>query len=113
VKRGEVWLAALDPVRGSEQAGTRPVLIVQGDALNHYLRTALVVPLTSNLRWSRFPFCVLITQGEGGLRSDSVALCHQTRVLDSARLIERWGEVDAPTVARVEQALRVAMDIAP
>jgi mRNA-degrading endonuclease toxin of MazEF toxin-antitoxin module len=41
--RGEVWLAALDPARGSEQAGTRPVLILQADPLNEFLRTVVVI----------------------------------------------------------------------
>lgn len=52
--RGDVWLAALDPVRGSEQAGTRPVLVFQVNRLNDFLRTVVVIPFTSNLRWSRF-----------------------------------------------------------
>jgi mRNA interferase MazF len=50
MRRGEVWLAALDPVRGSEQAGTRPVLVLQADPLNDFLRTVVVVPFTTNLR---------------------------------------------------------------
>jgi len=86
------------------------VLVVQGDALNAFLRTVLIVPLTSNLRWARFPFCVLIPQGEGGLRSDSVALCHQTRVLDATRLMDRWGQVDDATLIRLEQAIQITMD---
>ena len=69
--RGEVWLAALDPIRGSEQAGTRPVLVLQVDALNDFLRTVVIVPFTSNLRWSRFPFCAHVDAGEGGLASAS------------------------------------------
>jgi mRNA interferase MazF len=69
--RGEIWLAGLDPVRGSEQAGTRPVLVLQADPLNAFLRTVVVVPLTTNLQWGRFPFCVVVDAGDGGLASDS------------------------------------------
>jgi len=107
--RGEVWLAVLDPVRGSEQAGTRPVLVVQGDPLNAFLRTVLVVLCTTNLRWRRFPFCVPISAGDGGLTSDSIALCHQTRVVDTSRLIRRLGVVADTTMAQVEQALPLAL----
>ena len=46
--QGEVWLAVLDPVRGSEQAETRPILILQSDPLNAFLRTVIVVPFTTN-----------------------------------------------------------------
>ncbi|MBK5291931.1 MAG: type II toxin-antitoxin system PemK/MazF family toxin [Acidobacteriia bacterium] len=48
--RGEIWLAALDPVRGSEQAGTRPVLVLQPDPLNAFLRTIVVVPFRPSMR---------------------------------------------------------------
>jgi mRNA interferase MazF len=80
--RGEVWLADLDPVRGSEQAGKRPVLVLQADPLNTFLRTVVIIPFTTNLRWGRFPFCVLVNAGDGGLTCDSVALSHQLHVCE-------------------------------
>lgn len=107
--RGEVWLAALDPVRGSEQAGTRPVLLFQADPLNAFLRTIIVIPCTTNLQWTRFPFCVPVPAGDGGLVSDSVALCHQIRVSDKSRLLRRLGQLSDVTMAKVEQALRVTL----
>lgn len=109
--RGEVWLASLDPVRGSEQAGTRPVLILQADPLTAFLRTVVVIPLTTNLQWARFPFCVLVAAGDGGLTSDSVALCHQVRVVDRSRLLRRLGLISSTALASVEQALRVTVGI--
>jgi len=63
VKRGDIWLADLDPTRGSEQAGMRPVLIFQNDIINAYTTTALVIPLTTNLRRAELPSCVRITKG--------------------------------------------------
>jgi mRNA interferase MazF len=111
VIRGEVWLAALDPVRGSEQAGTRPVLILQADPLNTFLRTVVIVPLTTNLQWTRLPFCVLVVAGDGGLASDSTALCHQVRVIDKSRLLRRLGRLSDATLAKVEQALRVTFSL--
>ena len=112
MRRGELWMASLDPIRGSEQAGTRPVLILQADPLNAFLRTAVIVPFTSNLNWARFPFCAQIPAGEGGLPVDSVALCHQTRAIDKTRLIRRMGELPASTLTQVEQALRSTVDMA-
>lgn len=101
-------MTTLDPIRGSEQAGTRPVLIVQADAVSAILRTVLVVPFTSNVKWARFPFCFEVASGDGGLTTDSVALCHQTRVLDKSRLMRRVGRVSDESLLKVEQALRVA-----
>lgn len=109
MNRGDVWLAVLDPIRGSEQAGTRPVLVLQRDALNTFLRTVVIVPLTTNLRWRRFPFCVEVTAGEGGLSANSVALCHQVRVLDKTRLLRRLGAVSEETMARLQDAVHDAL----
>ena len=89
VMRGEVWLADLNPIRGSEQAGIRPVLIFQNDTINRFTTTVVTIPFTTNLRRARLPSCVLLTTGDGGLTSDSVALCHQLRVLDTLRLMRR------------------------
>ena len=51
IKRGEVWLANLDLTRGSEQAGTRPVLVFQNDLINRFTTTILTIPFTTNLPW--------------------------------------------------------------
>ena len=111
MRRSELWMATLDPIRGSEQAGTRPVLILQADPLNVFLRTAVIVPLTSNLNWARFPFCVQVSAGEAGLTVDSVALCHQARAIDKTRLIRRMGELSPTTLIQVELAFRVTVDM--
>ena len=105
VQRGEIWWADLDPIRGSEQAGVRPVLIFQNDAVNRLTSTVLAIPLTTNLRRARLPTCVLIPQGEGSLASASVALCHQMRVLDTVRLRSKLGQLGLPRVAEVEKCL--------
>jgi len=64
VTRGEVWLANLNPTRGSEQAGMRPVLIFQNDAINRFTTTVLAIPFTTNLRRAALPSCVRVVQGE-------------------------------------------------
>jgi len=102
VRRGEIWLANLNPIRGSEQAGTRPVLIFQNDKLNKFTTTFLSIPLTTNLRRTALPSCLAIPQGEGGLTHDSVALCHQLRVLDRARLLKKLGVVNEVTLTALE-----------
>src|SRR5215203_3180047 len=101
-QRGEIWMAELNPVRGSEQAGTRPVLILQNDLVSQFTTTVLAVPLTTNLRLTGLPSCVMLTKGDGGLTSDSVALCHQMRVLDKTRLRRKLGTLSQQTIATVE-----------
>ena len=106
IRRGEIWLAELNPIRGSEQAGTRPALILQNDSINRFTRTFLAIPLTTNLRRASLPTCVLLPEGEGGLSADSVALCHQLRVLDKSRLIRRLGSVSVLKLAAIDQCVR-------
>ena len=111
VKRGELWLADLNPTRGSEQAGTRPVLIFQNNLINKYTTTILAIPLTTNLRRASLPSCVQISKGEGGLANDSVALCHQLRVLDKTRLMRKLGEVSLETITVIESCVKFTMGI--
>lgn len=102
VSRGEIWLADLNPTQGSEQSGTRPVLIFQNNSINRFTSTFLTIPLTTNLRRASLPTCVLVRQGDGGLDKDSVALCHQLRVLDRLRLKRQLGVISAKTMATIE-----------
>ncbi len=104
-RRGEIWLAILDPTRGSEQAGTRPVLVFQNDLVNRFTTTVLAIPLTTNLRRASLPSCVRISKGEGGLTSDSIALCHQLRVLDKTRLQRKLGTISQATIVTVESCV--------
>jgi mRNA interferase MazF len=102
VARGEIWLANLDPTKGSEQAGTRPIIIFQENIISKFTSTIITIPLTSNLRRAALPTCLLISSGQGGLSQDSVALCHQLRVLDKTRLIRRLGQLDLDVIANLE-----------
>ena len=105
VSRGEIWLAELNPVRGSEQAGARPILIFQTDAINRFTTTIISIPFTTNLRRATLPSCVQVQTGEGGLTSDSVALCHQLRVLDKIRLTKKLGKVSEIVMKEIEECV--------
>jgi mRNA interferase MazF len=102
VGRGEVWLANLNPTRGSEQAGVRPVLVFQNDVVSKYTTTVLAIPFPTNLRRAALPSCLKVAKGDGGLTSDSVALCHQLRVLNKSRLYQKLGEIAPETMAAIE-----------
>ena len=111
-RRGEVWLADLNPIRGSEQAGRRPVLVLQNDLINRFTSTVATIPLTTNLNRASLPSCVRIAKGEAGLVNDSVALRHQIRVLDRIRLLKRLGVVSDKTLEDVEATLLFTLGIA-
>ena len=102
VRRGEVWLAALDPAPGSEIRKTRPCMIVSPDEMNAHLRTAIVLPMTTGSRPAPFRIPVQFQGKEGLLLSD------QMRTLDRRRLVKRLGAVDAETL---EAALAVLTEL--
>jgi len=99
VKRGEVWLVALDPTVGSEIQKTRPCVIVSPDEMNASLRTALIVPITTGSRPAPFRVAVRFR------RKDGLILPDQMRSVDKARLIARLGRIDAATVRALLEVL--------
>ncbi len=94
ISQGEVWWAELSAPRGSEPGYRRPVIVVQGDALNRSrIATVVCVPLTSNLGWADAPGNVLLTARITGLPKDSVANVSQVVTLDKSVLEERTGKI--------------------
>ncbi|MGI9951340.1 type II toxin-antitoxin system PemK/MazF family toxin [Moorellaceae bacterium AZ2] len=108
--RGEIWLVDLNPVRGHEQAGTRPALIVSVDPFNHGpAGMVVVIPLTT--RDKRIPFHIRLTPPEGGVKSVSFIKCEDVRSISKERLIQRLGRVKPETVAAVEERLRILLGL--
>jgi mRNA interferase MazF len=109
--RGEVWLVALDPVVGSEQAKTRPCVIMQRDVANQIGRTTIIVPLTDAAKNTPTVVRPLCRKGDGGLKKDSVALCGQIRVADRLRLRSRLGALGPDAMQAVCQGVRIILDL--
>lgn len=95
VKKGEIYYADLMPVRGSEQGGIRPVLVIQNDIGNRYSPTTIVCVITSKLNKPELPTHIYLGQ-RFGLKQESIALLEQIRTIDKSRLIEKIGEIDDP-----------------
>ena len=94
ISQGETWWADLGDPIGSEPGFRKPVLIVQGDALNQSrIATVICVPLTSNLKWADAPGNVVLKSKTTGLPKDSVANVSQMVSIDRGLLTERAGKV--------------------
>jgi mRNA interferase MazF len=94
IQQGDIWWAGLPAPSGSEPGFRRPVVIVQGDALNaSRLATVVVVPLTSNVTWAAAPGNVTLSPKTTGLPRDSVANVSQIVAVDRDILEERVGRV--------------------
>jgi mRNA interferase MazF len=109
--RGEIWLANLNPIRGHEQAGERPVLIISTNTFNHGPAVLVfVAPLTRTDR--RVPIHVSVDPPEGGLTARSYILCDALRSIAKERLgVRTWGTVTPETMRKVEDILRLLMDL--
>jgi mRNA interferase MazF len=108
--RGDVFSARLDPVEGSEQAGTRPVVVVSRDSINANSPVVVVVPVTdaSNLKRA-YPSHAFLPKGSGGLKLDSVAKTEQIRAVQVSRFVGYCGRLDTDAVARIEEAIKITL----
>lgn len=106
--RGEIWLADLNPTRGHEQAGRRPVLVVSEDLFNQGpAGLVIVLPVTSTVR--SIPAHVPVAPPEGGVRHRSAVLCEAVRSISTERLVARWGAVSTRTMTEIEDRLRILL----
>lgn len=100
-KRGEIWFVDLGlPKEDHEQAGRRPVVILQTDDLC----PLSTVVITTQLRQAGLAYTVLVPAKEAALERDSVALCHQIRALDRRKLIHKIGELAPERLSEIERA---------
>lgn len=109
IKRGDIYLADLSPVVGSEQDGIRPVLILQNDTGNQYSPTTIVAAITSKADKTTFPTHVKITTDV--LKCSSIVLLEQIRTIDKTRLNEYIGKLDKDTMGKVDHAIITSLGV--
>lgn len=110
-KRGEIYMADLDPVVGSEQGSRRPVLIIQNDIGNQYSPTTIVAAISSQLSPKVYPTEVRIKAGSGGLSLDSTVLMNQIKTIDKRRLENRLGELNAAMMRKVDETIKISLGL--
>lgn len=115
MKRGDIYWAEFDPVRGSEANKRRPCVIVSNDAANDVaaqlgLGVVTVVPTTTNVR-RILPFQVLIRAAGSGLKADSKAQVEQIRALAVERFGPRLGRVSTGEMAQIDRALKLQLSL--
>lgn len=111
IKRGDVYYAELNPVIGSEQGGTRPVLIISNDVGNKHSPTVIVAPITSRVHTkAKLPTHTLIKDFEG-LEKNSIILLEQIRTIDKQRLHEYIGMLPTVIMARADKALAISISM--
>ncbi len=105
VNQRDVFLANLNPVKGHEQAGLRPVLVLQNDVLNERLSTTIVVPITKNLSNKGRLTTYYLSKDMSGLGEDSLVLLFQIRTLDKTRLLRRIAQIPSSEYKKIQHQL--------
>lgn len=103
ISRGDIVLCDLNPVIGTEQAGIRPVVILQIDRANAASPHTIIAPFTTKIRRALLPSHALVPAGVGGLTQDSVVLCEQIRVVDKRRIVKVLGHLDDSYMTRLQR----------
>ena len=104
IKRGDIYYAELNPVIGSEQGGTRPVLIISNDIGNKHSPTVIIAPITSRVHTKAKDF--------DGLDKNSIILFEQIRTIDKQRLREYLGTLDRRFIHCADKALAISIGLA-
>jgi len=107
ISRGDIYLAALDPVVGSEISKTRPVIVVSNNINNKYAGTVTVLPITSKKLKKTYPFELLLSKGTGNLPKDSKVKADQIRTLDKTRLVKQIGTLQGEHINLLNEAMKI------
>ena len=110
IKRGQIYYADLSPVKGSEQGGYRPVLIIQNDIGNKYSPTVIVAVITSIHTKANLPTHVWLN-AECGLPKESMVECEQVRTIDKSRLKDFMGAVSDEVMAEIDKGLKISFEL--
>ena len=111
IRRGDIYYAELNPVIGSEQGGTRPVLIISNNIGNRHSPTVIIAAITSRVQTkAKLPTHTAVKDYKG-LDKDSIILLEQIRTIDKQRLKQHMGSMPTDIMARVDKALAISLSM--
>lgn len=111
IRRGGIYIAALDPVVGREISKTRPVVVVSNDKNNEFSGTVTVLPVTSKNLDRAYPFEALLPQNAGNLPKGSKVKADQIRTLDKRRIVKSVGMLQKDDMDRIETAVKIHLSL--
>ena len=111
VNKGDIYYANMNGTVGSEQNGTRPVIVVQNDIGNKYSPTIIVVPLTSQIDLKMSQPTHYYLKAFVNIRYDSIVLTEQIRAIDKQRLKEKIGNINYKTMQEIDEKMMIALGI--
>ena len=111
IRRGDIFYADLSPVVGSEQGGIRPVLIIQNNVGNRHSPTVICAAVTSKMNKAKLPTHIEISTRDYDIVKNSVILLEQMRTIDKQRLREYVCHIDGGMMRKVDQAIRISLEL--
>ena len=104
MRQGEIWYVSLDPTKGSEQAGYRPVVILSGNMLNEHLRVVIVCPLTTKIK--NYKGNIVLEPNSGnGLKQTSEVLLFHIRSISKSRFSSKIGKIKPSELEELKRGL--------
>lgn len=111
IRRGDIFLVSLDPVKGSEQGKTRPCLIIQNNEGNKYSPTTIIAPLTTKHFEKEYPTNVRVSPEDSGLPEESTVLLNQIKTIDKTRIIRKLGRLNDLLMKKANLAIKISLDM--
>jgi len=111
IKQFDIWIADLEPQRGTETGKVRPVIIVQTNLLNNEHPSSVICPITTNVQKESELLRVHIKKGASNLKVDSDIMIDQIRAIDNRRLVNKVGELSRELQAKVKDNIKIVLDL--
>jgi mRNA interferase MazF len=111
IKRGEIYLAALDPVLGKEISKIRPVVIISNNKNNLFSGTVTILPISSQNIDKIYPFELFLPKGSGNLPKNSKVKADQIRTIDKIRIIRHMGTLKKEEVDDIDKTIKIHLDL--
>ncbi|PIN94142.1 PemK family transcriptional regulator [Candidatus Pacearchaeota archaeon CG10_big_fil_rev_8_21_14_0_10_31_24] len=111
IKRGNIVIVRLEPVKGSEQGGTRPCLIIQNDDGNKYSPLTIAAPITSKKFTKSYPTNVFLNKNNSKLDKDSTVMLNQIRTIDKSRILKQISNLNYLIMKEVDIAIKVSLGL--
>ena len=111
IRQFEIWIADLEPRRGTETSKVRPVLVVQTDLLNRLHPSTLVCPITLNIQKQSEILRVNIKKGTSNLKESSDIMIDQLRAIDNRRFINKIGDLPEALKIKVKENIKIVLDL--
>ncbi len=111
IKQFEIWVANLDPGRGTETGKVRPILVVQTDLLNKIHPSTLICPITTNIQLKSEILRVNLKKGQANVKEDCDIMIDQIRAIDNKRLIKKVGDLPTVLIEKVIENISIIFDL--